>query len=252
MSRSLVGSSRIRRSAGSRISRAMWMRACSPPESRPTGTSSCSGGTGSAWPRPPRAGSDPGRSPCRPRGRAPAAATALGSRPGRCCSNRTTRSPSARSIVPASGASAPASTLSRVVLPLPFGPMRPMRVPGVMMRSRFRTSVRPPSDLASPSATSSRRERRPEAVKSMSAERVAARARASPSSSISRSASLMRALRLGGAGLGAPSQPLDLAAHGIGEGLLVGGLAPQELVAPGRGTRCSGPRSRRGRSGRRG
>ena len=43
MSRSLVGSSSTSRSAGSRIRRAIRMRACSPPESRPTGTSSCSG-----------------------------------------------------------------------------------------------------------------------------------------------------------------------------------------------------------------
>ena len=75
----------------------------------------------------------------------------------------------------------------------------------------------------------------------MPAVRVAPRSRASRSSSISRSASLMRALGLGGARLGAAPQPLDLAPDGVGERLLVGGLAAQELVAPDRGTRCSAP-----------
>ena len=40
-------------------------------------------------------------------------------------------------------------------------------------------------------------------------------------------------LRLGGARLGAAPQPLDLAADGVGQRLLVGGLAAQELVAAG-------------------
>src|SRR4029434_8665720 len=40
-------------------------------------------------------------------------------------------------------------------------------------------------------------------------------------------------LRLGGARLGALAQPLDLAAHRVGQGVLVGGLAGQELVAAG-------------------
>ena len=39
------------------------------------------------------------------------------------------------------------------------------------------------------------------------------------------------ALRLGRAGLGSAAEPLDLAPHGIREGVLVGGLAAQELVA---------------------
>ena len=43
MSRSFVGSSRSRTSAGSSISLAMTTRACSPPDSRLTGVSSCSG-----------------------------------------------------------------------------------------------------------------------------------------------------------------------------------------------------------------
>ena len=61
----------------------------------------------------------------------------------------------------------------------------------------------------------------------------AARARASPSS-VDEAAGLPDAsLRLGGARLRAAPQPLDLAADRVGQGLLVGGLAAQELVAAG-------------------
>src|SRR6266851_6110822 len=208
------------------------MRACSPPERRPTGTSSCSGWNRKRLAQAATCRLRPWKLTVSPSGARARRSDSERSSPGRCCSNRTMRSPSARSIVPASGASAPASTLSRVVLPLPFGPIRPMRVPGVMVTSRPWTRLRPPSDFARPRATSSRRERRPEAVKSMSAERVAARARV-PELLDQPVRLLDAALGLGGAGLGAPSQPLDLAADGIGEGLLVGGLAPHEFVAPG-------------------
>ena len=59
-------------------------------------------------------------------------------------------------------------------------------------------------------------------------------------------------LRLGGARLGAAAQPLDLAAHRVGERLLVGGLAAQELVAAGEELAVRRRRSGRGRPGRRG
>ena len=44
----------------------------------------------------------------------------------------------------------PASTRSRVLLPLPLGPSRPSLMPGVRIRSRPANSGRPPSDLAMP------------------------------------------------------------------------------------------------------
>ena len=57
-------------------------------------------------------------------------------------------------------------------------------------------SRRPPSDLATPRATTSRRVRRCDDVKSMPAVAEAPRARLSASSSMSRSASWMRPLAL--------------------------------------------------------
>ena len=98
-----------------------------------------------------------------------------GSRPLRCCSKRTRRRAAARSISPASGARVPARRLRSVVLPLPFGPRRPMRMPGVMVRSRSRTSGRPPSDFVNPRVTRRRRVRRWDDVKSMPAGAVTAR-----------------------------------------------------------------------------
>ena len=52
--------------------------------------------------------------------------------------------PGACSTVPASGASWPASRRSSVLLPLPFAPSRPRRVPGESTRSRPRTIARSP------------------------------------------------------------------------------------------------------------
>ncbi len=196
MSRSLVGSSRISRSAGSRMRRAMWMRACSPPESRPTGTSRCSGGNRKRLAHAATCTLRPWKTTASPSGASARRSGRSGSSQARCCSKRTVRRPSARSIKPASGSRVPASRLSSVVLPLPFGPMRPTRTPGVMIRSSPRTSPRPPRALVSPRATSSSRVRRPEATKSMPAVRVAPRVRASRSSSMSRSASLMRPFAL--------------------------------------------------------
>ena len=81
-------------------------------------------------------------------------------------------------------------------MPLPFGPIKPTRVPGVITRSRSLTSRRPPSDFVSPRATSNRRVRRCDDVKSIPAPAVTRRARLSASSSMSRPASLMRPLAL--------------------------------------------------------
>ena len=52
----------------------------------------------------------------------------------RCWSSTATRSPSARSTRPASGASSPVRRRISVDLPLPFGPSRPSRVPGPSTR----------------------------------------------------------------------------------------------------------------------
>ena len=232
MSRSLVGSSRISRSAGSRISRAMWMRACSPPESRPTGTSRCSGGNRKRLAHAATCTLRPWKTTASPSGASARRSGRSGSSHARCCSKRTVRSPSARSIVPASGSSAPASRLSSVVLPLPFGPMRPTRMPGVMIRSSPRISTRPPEGLG--------RARGRRAARGCAGRRRRSRcrrsgwpprARASRSSSMSRSASLMRPFALVERALAPAPEPLDLAPHRVGERLLVGGLAPEELVA---------------------
>src|SRR6266446_6649904 len=78
------------------------MRACSPPDSRPTGTSRCSGGNrkrlahaATCTLRPWKTTASPSGASARRRGRS-------GSSHARCCSKRTVRRPSARSIEPAS------------------------------------------------------------------------------------------------------------------------------------------------------
>ena len=117
MSRSFVGSSRSSTSAGSSMSRAISTRACSPPESRPTGVSSCSDAEEEAL----RPADDVDRAvlvdrPSRRAARACGAAT----RRDRAARGAGRRSrpcrPSARSIVPASGVSSPASRRSSVRL----------------------------------------------------------------------------------------------------------------------------------------
>ena len=211
------------------------MRACSPPESRPTGSSSCSGrkrkrlAHEATWTLRPW---KTHRVALRREGAAERLRRDRGSR--RSCSKRTSRSPSARSISPASGARVPASRLSSVVLPLPFGPMRPTCVPRTMVRSRSRTSGRPPSALDSPRATRSLR-RPPRRGGEARCRRCRRRRapRASSSSSIRRPASRMRPLALVERAFAPAPEPLDLAPHRVGERLLVGGLAAQELVAAG-------------------
>ena len=55
----------------------------------------------------------------------------------------------ARWIVPADWASVPASTLSRVVLPIPLGPTIAIRDPSGTVRSRPAKTSSPPKDLPS-------------------------------------------------------------------------------------------------------
>src|SRR5207248_5024727 len=62
---------------------------------------------------------------------------------------RWTSSPSTRTS-PASGASAPLSTLISVVLPAPFGPIRPWTTPPRRARSTPRSACTPPKLLATP------------------------------------------------------------------------------------------------------
>ncbi len=106
----------------------------------------------------------------------------------------TTRSLSARVMVPASGLRVPAMSLSKVLLPLPFGPNSPIRWPGPSNRSRFVTIGRPPSDLQSCMASTNCFDLRPDAVKLMPAVPWSFRASALFSSSIKRPAESIRDL----------------------------------------------------------
>ena len=233
MSRSFVGSSRISRSAGSRIRRAIRMRACSPPDRRPTGSSSCSGRNRKRLAQEATWTVRPWKMTVSPSGASARRSDWSGSRLARCCSKRTRRRPSARSISPASGASAPASRSSSVVLPLPFGPMRPTRVPGAIARSRSRTSGRPAERLRQ-APRHEQLARPPVRGGEVDAGGPAGGSRPGVPQLLDQAARLLdAALRLGGARLRAAPQPLDLAPHRVGQRLLVGGLAAQELVAAG-------------------
>ena len=253
MSRSFVGSSRIRRSAGSRIRRAMRMRACSPPDSRPTGSSSCSGRNRkrlaheATWTlRPWKTTASPSGASARRSGSVGVQARRGAGRSGPAAGPRRARSRRRRARRCRRAAS------SSVVLPLPFGPMRPTWVPRMMARSRPRMSGRPPSAFDSPRATSSLRVRRAEAASSMPAVPPAA-ARPGVAELLDEAAGLPDApLGLGRARLRAAPQPLDLAADRVGQRLLVGGLAAQEARRGGPGTRCTRHRPGTGRPGRRG
>ena len=121
-----------------------------------------------------------------------------------------------------------------MVLPLPFGPSRPRRMPGVSMRSRSFTIVPAAEGLGE-------RRGREEAL------RLAARRRRGrcppprwrwPARSrelaqlVDHAVRLLHAgLGLGGAGRRLAAQPLHLAPHLVGQRLLVGGLVAQDLVA---------------------
>ena len=59
------------------------------------------------------------------------------------------------SMVPASGLVKPASISKVVVLPAPFGPMRPSVSPAVTSKSMPCTAAMPPNDLRSPRTCSS-------------------------------------------------------------------------------------------------
>ena len=105
-------------------------------------------------------------------------------------------------------------------------------MPGVMVRSRSRTSGRPPSDFVNPRVTRRRRVRRCRMRRSSMPAGAVDRAGPRVVELGHEAARLLDpALGLGGARLGAPPQPFDLAPDGVGERLLVGGLAAQELVA---------------------
>src|SRR5436190_385857 len=57
-------------------------------------------------------------------------------------------------MVPAFGRSCPAMRLMRVVLPAPFGPMRPNTCPGTTARSTSLTATTPPKRFVRPTASS--------------------------------------------------------------------------------------------------
>ena len=117
-------------------------------------------------------------------------------------------------------------------MPLPLGPIRPTRVPGVI--DEVEVADEPPAAERLGDAARDEQLARPALRRGEVDPRAwprALRARLSASSSISRSASSMRALGLGRARLGAAAQPLDLAPHRVGQRLLVGRLPAQELVA---------------------
>ena len=145
MSRSLVGSSISSRSAGCSISRAISTRACSPPErlaDRPVELA----GIEEEPLRPSRDVDRPVAIDHRVAVRAePFAQRHARDRavraPGR---SRRCAAPARVSTVPASGAISPFRMRSSVVLPVPFSPSSPSRVPGVRVKLRSRNSVRPP------------------------------------------------------------------------------------------------------------
>jgi hypothetical protein len=58
-------------------------------------------------------------------------------------------------LVPASERMVPAIRLSSVVLPEPFGPMRPSTSPGETASDMLLTATRPPNALVTPSTSSS-------------------------------------------------------------------------------------------------
>jgi len=63
-------------------------------------------------------------------------------------------SPSKR-MLPSSFLSVPAMQLTSVLLPEPFGPMRPTRSPGRTTKSTFSSAVKPPNLFVTPLTSSS-------------------------------------------------------------------------------------------------
>ena len=233
MSRSFVGSSRISRSAGSRIRRAIRMRACSPPDRRPTGSSSCSGRNRkrlaheATWMLRPR------KTTVSPSGESARRSVWSGSRLARCWSKRTSRRPSARSISPASGARVAGEQVEQRRLAAAVradeadvGAAHDGEVEVADERAAAERLRQSPRDeqLARPAPRG----------RELDAGGAAGGSRPGVPELLDQAAGLLDAsLRLGGARLRAAPQPLDLAAHRVGQRLLVGGLAAQELVAAG-------------------
>src|SRR6267143_6409672 len=67
-------------------------------------------------------------------------------------SKYTIRNPSARRILPDSGLMSPRNKRSKVVLPLPFGPTSPTRIPDVTLNRMSLNSVRLPTPYETPSS----------------------------------------------------------------------------------------------------
>ena len=224
MSRSFVGSSSTSRSAGSSISRArMDARLLAARRAGRPASGAARAGRGSAAPSPRRGPAGRGRRPDRPRARA------RGERDARdraaCGTGRgaPSRSPSACRTRPVSGARSPVSSRMSVVLPLPFGPRRPSRVPGPSTRLASIDDARD-RRTASPtcSATTRRFVRRSLASKSIAArpavEPLRRRARARRSAGPPRGCAPAPSSC---APSGRARSHLDLAAHAVRERLVL-------------------------------
>src|SRR5882672_3128751 len=72
----------------------------------------------------------------------------------RRCTGRRVMSDPARRIVPPSARTTPEMRLMSVVLPAPFGPMRPSASPSAMLRSTRSTAVTPPKRFVRPTVSS--------------------------------------------------------------------------------------------------
>ena len=208
----------------------MSTRACSPPERRPTGVSSCSGRNRKRLAQPTTWIVRPSRITESPNGARVRLSETSGSRRARCWSKVTTWRFGARSTVPASGGSSPAISRSSVVFPLPFAPRSPRRIPGDRTRSRSRMTARGPKLLVTPSADE---QALGLAVRPREVDADAARLR--PRVQVGQLLSqpprrVDPRLGLSRAGLGLPRQPLQLAAHAVSQRLLVRGLCGQLLV----------------------
>ena len=254
MSRSFVGSSRSSTSAGSSISRAISTRACSPPESRPTGVSSCSARKRKRLAQPATWIGRPWKITESPCGRQRALSEHARDRGGRGAgrTSRSRRSAPARRV-PASGARWPGEQAQQRRLAAAVGAQQARGAcPGDSTRSRPRTTARPPNALRRPFATSRRFVLRSVAAKSMPT-RPRARPRVQVGQLVPQPPGLVDArLRLARARLGLARQPLELAAHAVAQRLLVRRPGRPAARPSSPGTRCSarapraGPRRRRG------
>ena len=252
MSRSLVGSSRISRSAGRSIRRAIRTRACSPPESRETGVSSCS----RAEEEPLRPGGDVRARPLVDhrvavrRERAAQRERAVEAL-ARSARRRPSRSRGARSIAAGVGRERAGEKRQQRRLAAAVGAEHAETRCRGPARGRFRRALADRrSDFASPRASSSALGPSSGGRRSRCSARAcpAVRPRTSASSPSRAWALVDPRLRLGGARLRAAAQPLDLAARAVGERLLVLLLV---AAAPRRGARADRCSRRRPRGARR-